>query len=121
MERPSGKELYNKIKQAKEAVSNNLIHIIDPAVVAADAIELGYQAVNLKNVLSDILEEIGPNHYAGYRPPQKSYKSEILGLELFAFRWVSKRFGCESYMKFSIMQGRMYLVSLHPHRVKKGE
>jgi hypothetical protein len=118
MERPSGKEIYNKIRKAKEAVLEDSIVVVDPVVIAEDAIELGYQAKDLTKVLSDILEEIAPNHYAGSRPPKKSYKSDILNLELFAFRWVSKFFGCESYLKFCIKQDSIYLVSLHQHRGK---
>ena len=97
------------------------IRIIDPVVIAADAIELGYQASQLQDVLKFILEEIGPQNYAGYHPPQKSYKSEIRGLELFAFRWISKYFGCEAYLKFCLEQDCINLVSLHPHRREKGE
>ena len=120
MERPSRKEIYNKIKKAKEAVLTEAIIVIDSEVIAEDAIELGYQAKNLTKVLSDILEEIGPNHYAGSRPPMKSYKSDILDLELFAFRWMSKLFGCESYLKFCIKQDFLYLVSLHQDRQREG-
>lgn len=121
MERPSGKELFNKINQAKEAILNDAIRIIDPEVIAADAIELGYQVIQLQEVLKFILEEIGPPNYAGSHPPQQSYKSEIRGLELFAFRWISKYFGCETYLKFCLERDRIYLVSLHPHREERGE
>ncbi len=120
MERPSGKELYNKIKLAKAAVSNDQIQIINSSVIAADAIELGYQVKNLKKILLDILKEIGPNHYVGSRPPQKSYESKIRGKDLFAFKWLSKRFGCETYLKFSIKKGPFYLVSLHQNRERTG-
>ena len=116
MDRPSWRELNKKIQQAKEAISINEIKVIDSAVIAADAIELDYQISDLKNVLSNVLEEIGPKDYSGSRPPQRSYKSEIEKLELFAFTWESKTFGCETYLKFSLKQGCMYLVSLHPHR-----
>ena len=118
MDRPSWRELNRKIQQAKEAVSINEIKIIDPAVIAADAIELDYQINDLKNVLSNVLEEIGPKDYSGSRPPQQSYKPEIEGLELFAFTWESKIFGCETYLKFSLKQDYMYLVTLHPNRDK---
>jgi hypothetical protein len=42
------------------------------------------------------------------------------GKELFAFRWVSKRFGCNAYLKFALKEDNFYLVSLHQHRQKKG-
>ena len=113
-------KLSNKIKQAKKLVSANSIIIIDPVVIAADAIELGYQIIDLQKVLLTVLEEITPKEYAGYRPPQKSYKPEIIDLELFAFRWKSKFFGCETYFKYCLKETIFYLVSLHQHREGKG-
>ena len=121
MERPSPKELFNKIKQANEAVSNNRILIIDPEVIASDAIELDYQVGELQNVLLSLLEEIRPSHYAGSRPPQQSYKTKTRGLELFAFRWMSTRLGCKAYLKFCLREGVIYLISLHPHRENRGD
>ena len=90
---------------------------VEPDVVAADAINLGYQIINLKSVLLSILEEIDvKKNYAGSRPPQKSYESKILGYELFAFSWISKYFGCETYLKFALKQEIFWLVSLHEDR-----
>ena len=116
MERPSIKELYGKIKQAKTATEENLISLINPDVIAIDAIELGYEVSKLKRILWGILEEITTEDYVGTRPPQRSYENKIQGFELFAFRWVSKTFGCKSYLKFSINKGNIYLVSLHKDR-----
>ncbi len=121
MERPSFKELYGKIEQAKGAIEKKQIFTIDPEVIAVDAIELGYEVSKLNKILSIILKEIDPKDYIGNRPPQKSYENEIKGFELFAFRWMSKIFGCESYLKFSIKQDSVYLVSLHQDRSNKGE
>lgn len=121
MNRPSWKELSNKIRQAIKAVSDNAIRIVDPAIIAVDALELGYQVPDLQNVLLSILQEIGPEGYAGYSPPQKAYKNGIDGLELFAFRWPSKFFGCEAYLKFCLRQDLFYLVSLHQHREGRGD
>jgi len=121
MERPFFKELYGKIEQAKGAIEKKQIFIFDPEVIAADAIELEYEVSKLNKILSRILKEIKPKDYAGTRPPQKSYENKIKGFELFAFRWMSKTFGCESYLKFSIKQDSVYLVSLHQDRSNKGE
>ena len=120
MRRPSDRGLFNKIRQAKTAVKNGAILTVDPIVIAADAIELDYQVGDLNGVISTILNEIRPSNYAGQRPPKKSYKPEIKGKELFAFRWVSKRFGCNAYLKFALKEDNFYLVSLHQHRQKKG-
>ena len=120
MERPSKRELYNKLKQAKEAASSDKLLILNSEVIAEDAIDLGYQVIDLKTVLLTLFDEINPDRYVGNYPPQKSYESQIKGSELFAFRWKSKYFGCEVYLKFSFKGGNMYLVSLHRHRVPTG-
>jgi len=118
MIRPSKKELFNKLKQARKAVCEGSVFLIDQSIIAADAIDLNYPIADLENVLSQLLGEINPVWYAGTHPPQRSYESEIKGLELFAFRWASKRFGCDMYLKFALNQGHMWLVSLHIDRKK---
>ena len=116
MNRPSHKEINRKIKQAKEAVSENQFSILNPVIIAADALELGLDLQNISYILIDLLEEITPNHYAGQYPPQRSYEHNIEGCELLAFRWVSKTLGCRVYLKFTIKGNRMWLVSLHEDR-----
>ena len=56
------------------------------------------------------------HHYAGSRPPQKSYKQDIEGLELFPFVIESHRFVCRVYFKFAIIEDSLWLVSLHQDR-----
>lgn len=121
MERPSHKEIYGKIKQATKALQNDALCTINPTVVAADALELGYEYTKVRSILLMILEEISPSHYVGGRPPQQSYEKGILGKELFAFRWVSKLFGRKVYLKFSIVDDEMYLVSLHSDHSEGGK
>ena len=116
MDRLSHKEIYRKIKQAKEAVSENQFSILNPVIIAADAVELGVDLQNISCILIDLLEEITPNHYAGRYPPQRSYEHDIEGYELLAFRWLSKTLGCRVYLKFTIKGKRMWLVSLHEDR-----
>jgi hypothetical protein len=116
MERPSWKELTYKIKNAVELVSIRKIKILDPIVIASDAIELDYHVKDLQSTLLAIMDEIGPENYEGTRPPQKSYKVEIRDAELFAFSWPSKLFGCKTYVKYCF-----YLVSLHRDRKEKGD
>jgi hypothetical protein len=120
MERPSKRELFKKLKQAKEAVSSDSLLIINSEVIAEDALDLGYLVIDLKNVLLTLFDEIDPDHYAGNYPPKKSYESQIKGSELFAFRWKSKYFGCKVYLKYSLKGEKLYLVSLHQHRLMKG-
>ena len=116
MDRPSHKEINRKIKQAREAVSENQFSILNPVIIAADAIELGVDLQNISFILIDLLEEITPNHYAGQYPPQRSYEHDIEGYELLAFRWLSKTLGCSVYLKFTMKGKRMWLVSLHEDR-----
>jgi len=118
MIRPSKKELFNKLKQARKAVIEGFVFLIDQEIIAVDAIELNFPIADLEKVLLCLLGEIGPDCYAGTYPPHKSYKPEIKGFELFAFRWASKRFGCETYLKFAINKGQIWLVSLHLDRKK---
>ena len=42
MERPSNKELFGKLRDAKAAVQDGDVFLIDQVVNAKDAIELGY-------------------------------------------------------------------------------
>jgi len=116
MDRPSYKEINRKIKQAKEAVSEKQFSILNPVIIAADALELGVDLHKLSLILIDLLEEITASHYAGQYPPQRSYEHDIEGYELLAFRWLSKTLGCRVYLKFTIKGKRMWLVSLHEDR-----
>ena len=116
MDRPSHKEITRKINQAKEAASENQFSILNPVIIAADAVELGVNLQNISYILIDLLEEIAPNDYVGQYPPQRSYEHDIEGYELLPFRWLSKKLGCRVYLKFTIKGDRMWLVSLHEDR-----
>ena len=116
MDRPSYKEISRKIKQAKEGVSENQFSILNPVIIAADALELGVNLQKISYILIDLLEEITPNDYVGQYPPQRSYEHDIEGYELLAFRWLSKTLGCRVYLKFTIKGKIMWLVSLHEDR-----
>jgi hypothetical protein len=113
---PSHKEINRKIKQAKDAISDNYFSILNPFIVAADALELGVDLQHISYNLIDLLAEITPAHYVGQHPPQRSYEREIEGCELLAFRWLSKKLGCMVYLKFAMKGNRMWLVSLHEDR-----
>lgn len=120
MIRPSHKELYQKILEAKKSVSAGRILIVDPIVVAEDAIDLNYAIENeLVDVLKELLDETDPHHYTGTRPPQRSYEKQIQGLELFAFSVESNRFNCKVYYKFAVIEGICWLVSLHQDRLRE--
>ncbi len=120
MNRPTPKELYNKLKEAKETLATQRISVINPVSFAADALDLGYLVIDIQTILLDLLNEINPSHYAGHKPPQRSYESKIKGCELFAFQWESTLLGCNVYFKFALQGGCLWLVSLHKSR-DKGE
>ena len=122
MERPSHKELYNKLREARMAVSKGLISLLNQDIIAADAIELEYSIeTELIPVIEELLDYTTPGDYAGSRPPQKSYEREIEGLDLFPFVADCSRLKCRVYYKFAIVEGRLWLVSLHQDRPIKEE
>lgn len=117
MQRPSNKELFGKLRDAKAAVLNGNVFLIDQDVIAEDATELGYDIGDeLLAVLAELLEETSLTRYTGSYPPQRSYKEEIKGLELFPFVVDNRRFKCRIYFKFAITGGSFWLVSLHQDR-----
>ncbi len=120
MKRPSHKELTGKIGQARDAVLQGDIALVEPDIITIDAFELDYQVKDLQNVLYDVLGEVTPNDYVGKSPPEQSYEDKIKGSELFAFKWESRRFGCEVYLKFTLKNEILWLVSLHVHREIEG-
>ena len=122
MYRPSKKELSDKLRDAREAVKAEAVFLLHQEVIAEDAIDLGYAiGSELFEVLLELLEEAKPTHYAGGRPPQKSYKDDIDGLELFPFKIENQRFECRVYLKFALKEGSLWLVSLHRDRPPKEE
>lgn len=122
MNRPSHKELYSKLRLAKEAVRDVKVALLNQLALIADAIELGYVVeAELMIVLRELLDETTPANYTGHRPPDRSYEEDIKELELFAFTVESGRFKCRVYYKFALAEEMMWLVSLHQDRPLKEE
>lgn len=118
--RPTHKELSNKLASAKSAVQRQYVFLINQDAIAEDALELGYSiALDLYEVLTELLGEVSLTHYAGSNPPQKSYMDEIQGVDLFPFVIESHRFRCRVYFKFAVTDGWFWLVSLHRDRPLK--
>ncbi len=117
MVRPSHKELSNKIVQAKAAVENGCVQILNMASLVSDAEELGIVIENdLEELLLELLDKSCIKNYVGGRPPQKSYQQTIQGAELFAFAIQETSLTGPVYYKFSIAGGTLYLISLHRDR-----
>jgi hypothetical protein len=120
MERPSDKEISKRIKEAREAVAEGRIAILNQGAIASDALELGYLIKeDLESVLTELLDLISPGHYVGTRPPQRFYERTIKDLELFAFEVINPHFDCQIYFKFALSTGVLWLVSLHKSRQPK--
>ena len=119
MKRPSHREINGKLKQAREAASEKQIAFVGPGVILSDLLELNFLVAEVSDRLPEILSEIRPGDYQERRPPAKSYERSILDCELFAFRWSSKVFGCQMYLKFAIKGGYLWIVSLHRHRTSE--
>jgi len=117
MKRPSPKELFNKLREAKSAAAKGNVALLNQSVLAIDAIDLDYVIDNeLLKFLPECLAEIKPAEYVGLYPPQRSYETEIKGLELFAYRAHSDTFSCEIYIKFALAEDFLWLVSFHKNR-----
>ena len=118
MDRPTYKEIDSRLRKAMELASQKQILLLNTNVIAEDAIELGYQISKLTDIICEILKEVTPKDYVGQHPPTRSYEEQIRDLELFAFRWNSTKFGCETYLKFTVTNDALYIVSLHQNRQK---
>jgi len=120
VQRPSHKELLGKLQEVRAAVAAGQVMILAPEVLACDAMDLGYVLGDeLVSVLLSLLDEVDPGDYVGRRTPDRSYKPDIEGLELFSFVVRSHLFGCPTYFKFALHDGVMWLVSLHQSRGQK--
>ncbi len=121
MNRPSAKELSQKIRQAREAVRAGKIALVNPLSIAADAVNIGYLVADIQLLLRELLREIKTDSYAGHKPPQRSYEDRIKGCDLFAFQWKSTVLDCAVYFKFALHKGIFWLVSLHRDKVGRGD
>ena len=122
-QRPSNHEICKKIKDALEALRAGRFMFGPTKHLAGDMEDLELESEpDLTPLLVELLREInaaGPVPcYAGTRPPQRSYEAEILSLELWAYRWQSKRCGKAMYLKFALKKDHYIYVDCHPDRPK---
>ena len=120
MDRPSHREINRKLAQAKKAATGKRIAIVQQEAIYSDLLDLDILVGEFVETLPVILSEIKPDNYQGQRPPARSYQQSIHDCELFAFRWSSKIFGCQLYLKFALKKDMLWIVSFHRHRAKKG-
>ena len=117
--RPTYRELDKKLKNARKALKKGNIFFIDQAVIASDAAELGYLVENILDVLSQVLDEITPDHYIGHHPPIRSYEEKIKNQELFIFRADCDCLGCEIYLKFALIDNLNGLWEFRETKLRK--
>ena len=115
---PSHKALTGKIRKAIEALQAGKLAFLDPTVIAADLLNLDCGIEDVPEILAELLGEVVPEHYAGTRPPQRSYEEALGGSELYAFKIDSKRVGCQVYFKFSLIEDYLWVVSFHEDKAK---
>src|ERR1700722_8824487 len=90
--RPSDRELFKRINEAKESLKKRHGLFANPSKAAGELNDLSIGDANdVWQLIKELLEEISPKDYGGARPPQKSYEKAILGLELLAFSWRSPK------------------------------
>ncbi len=123
MNRPTYKELNNKLTQAKKAVKTGVVNFINPESIASDANELGYRMEDeFINSLTSILDGTSPDNYAGERPPVRSYEKIIMANPLYTFITESIIFNCLVYLKFTLFDNELWVVSFHKNRnLNKGQ
>jgi len=115
--RPSDRELFNRIAEAKKFLKERKGLFANPAKAVGELYELAIGDTNeVWALILELLEEITPKDYRGARPPQKSYEKAIVGMELLAFSWWSNRLSKQVYLKFVLKNERYYYVSLHQSR-----
>jgi hypothetical protein len=120
--RPSDRELFKRIKEAKESLKNQDGLFANPSKAVNELFEIGIGNANeIWALIIDLLEEISPKDYKGTRPPQKSYEKTISGLELMAFSWWSPKLEKKMYVKFVLKNEQYYYVSLHECRSTEQE
>jgi hypothetical protein len=120
--RPSNKEKINKIREAREAVQKGCRRIPLSKHLAADLAELEIENEGdywkaIEAALGEIAKAGPVDAYAGRHPPEKSY--DFRDVELWAYRWDSKRFGKKMYIKFAIKNKHYLHIDCHENRPKQ--
>ena len=117
-QRPSHKELSQKLALARQALEENRFRPADPMKLAANYRDLDlYDTRSQTEALSRALAEVTADCYAGSYPPQRSYEPATQDQELYAFWWQSDHFRERMYIKFSLCVREkrpiLYLFSIH--------
>ncbi|MBT7825050.1 MAG: hypothetical protein HN600_00510 [Bacteroidetes bacterium] len=112
--RPSYKELEKKLKSALECISEESYFILDITTFVKDLNELN--CPNQSVTISEVINELTPEHYCGNRPPKRAYNMKISNCELYEFVINSSYTETSTYVKFAFKNDNLYIVSLHKDR-----
>jgi len=117
MNRPTSRELFNKLNLAKEHILNDRWKPVNIPVFRADCRELAlFISSERQNALEKVLEEFKPEDYIGTHPPKRAYAEEVRNMELFEFCGWSESLQRDIYLKFAINQHELFIVSFHRKR-----
>lgn len=106
--RPSHKELSNKLRQAKEALTADLVLVVSehkhfqPDMQECRSATTKAHYRRILQFLEEIAADGGADCYVGRYPPYKCYEKNFENDELYAFAWDSKRMKKRMYLKFGI-------------------
>lgn len=122
MQRPGHSELRGKILKARAKIAADDWFMASPEKQVAEFRDLNlWTEAEMTQALEVAANEIAPEHYAGTRPPQKSYEKACREAELFAFSWDSGHFRRRMYLKFCFVKETLFIVSFHQDRTPKEE
>ena len=120
MRRPSHAEVLGKITRARGKVAAKNWLAADIGKLLPEFHDLDCWTLEEQTeALAAALGEVGPEHYAGSRPPQRSYERACKGAELFAFVWESAHLGRRMYLKICFVKETLYIVSFHLAKFEK--
>ena len=121
MERPSGRELYNRVNEALAAISAGKYQFLLTKHLVSDLEEL--EIADEKELISLVAEGLREIRavppakcWAGGHPPARSYEPGIKDSELWAFAWYSQIFKRAMYLKFAIKRDAYIYVDCHADR-----
>jgi len=120
MQRPHNREIWKKIADALEALSQGRFQIGVSRHVTSDLAELQISAQDLPQLLAEFLREIQqakPHEcYRGKHPPRPSIEPEIINEELWEYAWHSQRLNKRMYLKFVLKKEWYIHVRCHEDR-----
>lgn len=119
-DRPSNKELSNKLRDAKSYLSVRDGFFVDEKKMTGDLIELKLsKAREIWPLVRKSLDEIKLTDYSGSHPPQPSYEESVYGEDCWQFTWDSYHFRKRMFLRFMLMNGHYFHSSLHESRKEK--